>query len=134
MARDLSPNLLPAASGVLPARAEVVRLPVTVRPVQRSPSTTTITKATVRRLTCPAGRAEAFYWDDQVPGLGLRAYASGRRVWLLQYRDATGRTRRLGLGDIGALDPEQAREAAKAHLTQRAIGNDPAAKRKADRQ
>nr|WP_244627589.1 site-specific integrase [Microvirga tunisiensis] len=66
--------------------------------------------------------------------MGLRAYASGRRVWLLQYRDAGGRTRRIGLGDVNALDPEKAREAARAHLTQKAVGSDPAAKRRADRQ
>ena len=134
MAHDPATNLLPAASDVLPGTAEVVRLPVRGRAVPRSPSTTPITKASMRRLVCPAAQGEAFYWDDQVPGLGLRAYASGRRVWLLQYRDGTGRTRRMGLGDVGVLDPDQARAAARVHLTQRAIGNDPAAKRRADRQ
>jgi integrase len=123
-------GVLPA-SDVLPARNEnVIRLPVRRDAPRRH---ATITKASLRRFVCPEGKDEAFYWDDQVRGLGLRAYKSGKRVWLLQYRDAFGKTRRIELGDVGALDPERAREAARAHLAQKAIGNDPAARRKADR-
>jgi integrase len=96
-------------------------------------SSTSITKASVKRLVCPKGRDEAFYWDDQVRGLGLRAYASGKRVWLLQYRDNNGRTRRIVLGGVDALDPEDARAAARRELRQKASGNDPAARRRADR-
>lgn len=130
MAQNAASDVLPDASDMLPADTpgKAARLPA------RASATIPITKAILRRLTCPPGKTEAFFWDDQVPGLGLRAYASGKRVWLLQYRDASGRTRRIGLGDVAALDPEKAREAARAHLTQRAIGNDPAASRRADRQ
>jgi integrase len=84
-------------------------------------------------MVCPPGQSEAFFWDNQVPGLALRAYASGKRVWLLQYRDTNRVTRRIWLGAVEAVDPEGARAAARANLTQRAIGNDPAARRKADR-
>ena len=130
MAHKAASDALPDASDLLPADnpGRGGRSP------SRPSATIPITKASLRRLTCPQGKAEAFYWDDQVPGLGLRAYSSGKRVWLLQYRDTGGRTRRIGLGDVAALDPERAREAARAHLTQKAVGNDPAAKRRADRQ
>ena len=113
----------------------VVELPVARHPRGRpqQAASTSITKASPRRLVCPKGRAEAFYWDDQVRGLALRAYASGKRVWLLQYRDSNGRTRRIALGGVDALDPEGARVAARGELTQKAIGNDPAARRRAAR-
>jgi integrase len=130
MAQKVASDVLPDVSGVLPADGPGKAASSS----KRVPATIPITKVSLRRLTCPQGKAEAFYWDDQVPGLGLRAYSSGKRVWLLQYRDAGGRTRRIGLGDVNALDPEKAREAARAHLTQKAVGSDPAAKRRADRQ
>jgi integrase len=130
-----SRNLLPAASGVLPESpaSNVVQLRERPRRRPQGAGTISITKASLKRLVCPQDRDEAFYWDDQVRGLGLRAYASGKRVWLLQYRDANGRTRRIVLGGVDALDPEAARMAARGELTQKAIGQDPAARRKADK-
>src|SRR5690242_10754619 len=122
MSQEYASGLLPVASDTLPPRPNAAH---------RHPAAIGITKATLRRLVCPEGKTEAFYWDDQVAGLGLRAYASGKRVWLLQYRDSNGRTRRIGLGPVNALDPEKAREAARSHLIQKSIGNDPAAKRRA---
>src|SRR5690349_1090888 len=110
MSQEGASDLPHAASGLLP------ELP---RADHRSSSAVSITKTSLRRLVCPPGKIEAFFWDDQLPGLGLRAYASGKRVWFLQYRDGTGRTRRIGLGDAAALDPERAREAARLHLVQR---------------
>jgi len=107
-------DALPAASGasgMLPAKSKA------------------ITRRDVAALKPARGAQEAFIWDATVTGLGLRAYASGRKVWLLQYRDEHGRTRRIGLGDAKAIAPDAARVAAKAHLTQRAIGHDPATRR-----
>jgi hypothetical protein len=124
MVHEPASDVLPEASDMLPEKpaAEVVELPVRARAPHRTPATVSITKTSLRRLVCPVDKAETFYWDDQLPGLGLRAYASGKRVWLLQYRDGSGRTRRIGLGDVNALDPEKAREAARAHLGARLTG------------
>ena len=135
MPHEPASDLLPAASDVLPdecpggARGYARHHKSRPAPGNRR----SITKASLKALVCPPGKSEAFYWDSQVPGFGLRAYAGGRRVWLLQYRDTNGKTRRLVLGDVKALDPEKARDAARAQLTQRAVGNDPAARRRADR-
>lgn len=126
------------ASDVGPAEASVIEGPWEKAPQQRqggraSPRPTGITKAQVKGFSVPAGATEAFLHDGTVPGLSLRAYASGRKVWALKYRDEHGRTRRVGIGDAGALSPDEAREAARARLVQRAMGNDPAAAHKAKR-
>lgn len=73
-----------------------------------------------------------FVWDDELPGFGLRVYASGRKTYLVQYRSSR-RTRRLTLGIHGALTPEMARREAKIHLGDIAKGGDPAEEKKTNR-
>ena len=101
------------------------------------------TKPYVARLSCPAGKAETFFWDAALPGFGLRAYASGRRQWIAQYRDGNGRTRRADFGNAGRLmggkaddatvELDAAREAARKLLSKVELGADPQAEKKAAR-
>jgi integrase len=98
------------------------------------PATVTrFTKPNTAKLTCPSGRAEAFFWDAALPGFGLRAYASGRRQWIAQYRDRTGRTRRAAFGDVKTVDLDDAREAARTLLSKVELGADPQAEKEAAR-
>ena len=99
-----------------------------------APNPTRFTKPLVPRLTCPTGKTEAFHWDAALPGFGLRAYASGRRQWIAQYRDGTGRTRRAAFGDVKTVELDDAREAARQLLSKVELGADPQADRKAARQ
>ena len=58
---------------------------------------------------------------------------SGVKSYLVQYRNAEGRTRRLVLGQHGALTPEVARDLARKKLTAVAAGEDPSKDRHAAR-
>ena len=75
----------------------------------------------------PKGR-DYFIWDDDLPGFGLRVFASGRRSYLVQYK-AGGRTRRVTIGQHGPVTAEQARKRALALLAQVKSGGNPAEER-----
>ena len=148
MAHKAASDTLPIASGVLPAAGQdrpanddpiplpkrSARLPVRRETRQAQPGRQVhITKATLAGLHCPPGKAEAFFWDKGMSGLAVRAYPSGRRVWLCQYRDEHGRTRRVPLGKVGVVDVASAREAARETLQRVAGGANPALERRATR-
>ena len=148
MAHTAASDLLPIASGVLPAgrrgrpaNDDAIPLPghSASLPTKRTTKEAeprrqvNITKGTLGRLVCPTGKTEAFFWDAETPGLALRAYPSGKRVWLCQYRDQHGRTRRVPLGQVGVVDPASARKAAREALHRVAGGANPALERKATR-
>lgn len=72
-----------------------------------------------------------FIWDDDLPGFGLRVFASGKRSYLIQYR-AGGRTRRYTIGLHGIWTPETARLEAKVQLGRVAHGDNPSEERQLD--
>ena len=98
-----------------------------------SSTSSRFTKPSVAAMFCPAGKNETFFWDTTLPGFGLRAYASGHRLWIAQYRDTAGRTRRASLGDVKTVDLDPARANARLLLSQAALGADPAAEKRAAR-
>lgn len=91
-----------------------------------------IMKRTVDALQEEPGR-DVFGWDTELRGFGVRVKPSGVKTFLIQYRNAEGRTRRLVLGQYGALTPEGARDLARKKLTAVAEGEDPSADRRAVR-
>jgi integrase len=78
---------------------------------------------TIPTLALGKGQSEAFAWDSELAGFGLRLQGQ-RRTYVVQYR-ANGRTRRVTLGPIERLTLTQAREAARRLLARTSLGEDP---------
>jgi integrase len=80
---------------------------------------------TAAALTCPQGASERTYFDQDMPGFGLRVRSSGARSWLAQYA-VHGKTRKVTLGTPDVVTSGEARAAARAVLAAKATGRDPA--------
>jgi len=91
-----------------------------------------ISKRSVDALRCPDGKDREILWDDALAGFGVMAFASGRKAYVVQYRQA-GRSRRSTIGDHGRLTPEKARSDAKKVLGRVEEGQDPIAERRTER-
>jgi len=94
-----------------------------------------LTQEAVERLRLPSGKDEIIYFDDQMPGFGVRLRAGGSKRWLVQYRIAPrgeqegelrAKQRRLTLGSTNLLTLKEAREKARKPLVKAADGEDPA--------
>jgi integrase len=90
-----------------------------------------ITKRIVDAIV-PAKSAQ-YVWDDALPGFGLRVLPSGRKSYLVFYRNSHGRQRWLTIGQHGVFTPDQAREEARSILQRARVGEDPAADRRRER-
>ncbi len=55
------------------------------------------TAGRVEAFTCPAGKAQAFMWDTEVPGLGLRVTAAGAKAYVVE-RKLDRQTVRVTIG------------------------------------
>jgi integrase len=92
-----------------------------------------ISKQTVDKLECPAGKDRHFLWDEDLAGFGVGVFPTGKKVYVAQYRK-DGRSRRVTLGVHGRLTPVEARSQAKIILGAVEVGSDPVAERRASRE
>ena len=70
----------------------------------------------------PPANRDVVLWDDDLARFGLRVKPSGAMTYVVQYRNSSGRTRKLALGRVGVLTPEEARQRAR-----KALGESPMA-------
>lgn len=78
-----------------------------------------------------SGGARCVLWDDKPHGLGLRIFPSGRKAFVLSYRDRGGSKRLATIGDFGTFTLSQARTAACEMLREAEQGADALAVRRA---
>jgi len=83
-----------------------------------------ITKRSVDAIE-PPPTGELKLWDVELRGFGLRVRAGGTKSYIVQYRNAEGRTRRLTVGVCGRLTPDAARSKARQMLAAVDRGEDP---------
>lgn len=80
----------------------------------------------------PVKGQATFLWDGELRGFGCKIEGAGTKSFVLQYRNAERRKRRIVLGRFGVMTVEQARDEARIKLGEIAKGIDPAdAKRNA---
>lgn len=65
-----------------------------------------LTKRTIEALD--VRESDYFVWDSELPGFGVRVLPSGRKKFVLQYRYGKA-SRRMGIGQFGAITVDQAR-------------------------
>ena len=75
----------------------------------------------------PAG--EQLIWDTELKGFGVRMMPSGVASYIIKYRNAEGRQRKMTVGRVGTLMPEEARQLAREKLAEASKGADPSAER-----
>ncbi|TDJ61162.1 MAG: site-specific integrase [Nitrospina sp.] len=75
------------------------------------------------------GMSRDVRWDDEIPGLGVRIYPSGRKAFILSYR-SHGRKRLFTIGTYGVITLDQARKKARSLLGKVVDGKDPLQERK----
>lgn len=77
-----------------------------------------------------SGLEPGVYYDSDLKGFGLRINAGGTGTWFAEYRPGAGgrsvAKKRMSLGHLDRLSPDQARESARAILAQVQLGADPA--------
>ncbi|HTC04902.1 MAG TPA: site-specific integrase [Xanthobacteraceae bacterium] len=84
-----------------------------------------LTATTVRSQSLQDGKSEAIFFDDDVPGFGLRVREGGSRSFVFQYKLGT-KQRRMALGTATALNFSTTRKTAEQLYARVKLGQDPA--------
>ena len=83
--------------------------------------------------TAPNSKKDVVAWDEELRGFGVRFKPTGAGAYIIQYRNAEGRSKRLTLGSVAELTAEEARKLARNKLSSVAQGGDPVAEKRAAR-
>jgi integrase len=82
-------------------------------------------------LTLTSDKPDAIFFDDSMPGFGVRVRGEVR-TFVAQYR-FDGRQRRVSLGDVRKVPLADARKAAQRYFAHAVLGDDVAARKAAER-
>ena len=81
-----------------------------------------ISKRTVDALTVESG--DAVFWDRELTGFGVRVYATGRKVYVVQTRGPAGSLKRVTIGRDVEMTAETARRTAAEVIDRIRSGED----------
>ena len=85
-----------------------------------------LTEGSISRLR--ATKADAIFYDDDLPGFGIRIREGGSRNWVVRYR-LGGQERRHTIGSASVLTLTEARQKARKALVALDEGKDPTAEK-----
>ena len=68
---------------------------------------------------------EKIYWDSAIKGFGIRVAATGRKSFIINWRNNQGRQGRKVIGIFGKMTTEQARQLAQQYFYQISMGEEP---------
>jgi integrase len=87
-----------------------------------------LTATTVKTAQIERGKSEQIFFDDDVPGFGLRLRDGGSKNFVFQYKlgGRGGKHRRMALGKATAVTIADARKAAEKLYARVRLGEDPA--------
>ena len=74
-----------------------------------------LTQTSLVRIALPAGIDDKIFFDDELPGFGLRVRAGGSRKFVVHYRQG-GSQRRHTIGAANVLTLDEARKRARKIL------------------
>lgn len=95
-----------------------------------------LTQRTVNATTADDGK-RVYVYDTDVTGFGLMVTPNGAKSYFAEYRHGSGRgapTRRVTLGSVTKLTPEEARDFAKKTIADATKGEDPATRKREQRE
>ena len=70
-------------------------------------------------------KGDVVFWDRELPGFGVRVYAGGRKVFVVQTRGPSGGPKRASIGRHGDISAEEARKEAAVVIDRIKRGEDP---------
>jgi integrase len=89
------------------------------------------TNLKVKALPAPTDKDQAFYWDTETQGLGLRITAAGAKSYIVRGRvNGSGKDRRFTLGSAELLSCDEARKRAQVKRLEMLDGLDPQVEKK----
>lgn len=91
-----------------------------------------LTQTALAKLALPKGAEDKIFFDDDLPGFGLRVRAGGSRKYVVHYRQGNAQ-RRHTIGSAAVMTVDEARKRARKVLVAVDDGRDPAADKVAKR-
>lgn len=95
-----------------------------------------LTRRTVDALKAKDGK-RLYVYDTELTGFGIMVTPLGAKSYFAEYRHGTGRgapTRRVTIGPVGKLTPDEARGLAKLTIAEATKGGDPATRKREQRE